>query len=128
MTVPLLSYSEEDMQKAVATYLDGLATVPGVLEWNHPPNEGKHKPQYYKKQNAMGRKKGEPDCVIYTSNEVIFIELKKKGNYPDSTQKARHEKLRALGWKVYVVTAVSPRDAVNQTENILHAHGVKGAA
>ena len=119
-------YSEEDMQEAVATFLDGVSTVPGTLEWNHPPNEGKHKPQYYKKQKRMGMKKGEPDCVIYLSKEIVFIELKKKDNYPDKTQKERHKRLRALGWSVYVVTAVSPEDAVNQVANILKTHGLEG--
>ena len=114
-----MKYLEYDLQCAVAKYLDDIAKVTGKLQWNHPPNEGKHKPQYRVKQAKAGMKAGEPDCIIYHDGKVLFIELKLHGNYLNPNQKTRHEALRRVGCPVYTVTAKTPEHAVEQVELIL---------
>ena len=119
-----MKYFEYDLQCAVASYLDGLGLAGVKLAWSHPPNEGKHKPQYRVKQKKAGMKAGEPDCIIYLEGGVtLFIELKLAGNGLSQSQKDRHGVLRTLGFQVHTVTAKTPQDAVNQVEAILKKAG-----
>lgn len=52
--------SERDEQMRIAEYLDFKGLV-----WNHPPNEGQHKPQYMHIRRLLGVKPGVPDVMIY---------------------------------------------------------------
>ena len=47
---------------------------------------------------------GMPDRIILLPNgKCAFVEVKRKGMKPRPLQMARHEKLRNLGYKVYVL-------------------------
>lgn len=50
---------------------------------------------------------GMPDRLVLLPDGVFaFVELKAPGENPRPLQKARHRKLRALGFKVYVIDSV----------------------
>jgi hypothetical protein len=75
--------SEQEIQVSVVAWLD-LALPSGSLR-HHSPNESLARPQYRKKQNRMGLKKGWPDLELFIQStwfkegkpwSPIFIELK----------------------------------------------------
>lgn len=87
---------EDDLQKAVARYLNSL----GVL-WMHPPNEIKAKVQYMAKRKAMGVKSGVPDVLIFKPNNGfsgLAIELKVGYNKPSDNQLRWLKDLEDNGW------------------------------
>lgn len=101
---------EEGEQIALAQYLDLLG-----VDWLHVPNEGMHKPQYYRKRAKLGVKNGAPDELIFTPPPAVpgavgaAIELKRKpGLGGDGRGRATRDQvawlltLKRLGW----VTAV----------------------
>lgn len=50
---------------------------------------------------------GMPDRLVLLPGGIFaFVELKAPGENPRPLQKARHKKLRALGFKVYVIDSV----------------------
>ena len=56
---------------------------------------------------AMGTVKGFPDLTcLMPGGRVWFFEVKAPGNYPDKTQRALHEHLRGLGFRVAVVRSI----------------------
>ena len=58
---------------------------------------------------------GMPDRIVLLPNgKCGFVEVKQKGMKPRPLQLARHEKLRNLGYKVYVL------DDIKQIGGILH--------
>ena len=56
----------------------------------------------------LGACKGFPDLVVipYATAGVFFLECKAEGNYATPEQKAMHERLRSLGYRVAVVRSV----------------------
>jgi len=69
-----MKYKEDDLQKAVAKYLDLM----GLL-WFHPANERKTKPQAGRRLKLKGVKSGVPDCLIFNPSKRfsgLAIELK----------------------------------------------------
>lgn len=92
--------SEENLQKAVARYLDRL----GVL-WFHSPNEIRAKPQYLKKRKQLGVKSGVPDVCILEPNKDyngLFIELKVGYNKTSEAQELFLDKLGVRAYKTLV--------------------------
>lgn len=89
---------EEDLHKLVVKYLN--LQLPFGAVFHHSPNEGKHKPQYRKKQIAMGMQAGWPDLEIFYDDRVLFIELKAGKNTLSDTQKELHPKLKSNGFNV----------------------------
>lgn len=50
---------------------------------------------------------GMPDRLVLLPDGVFaFVELKAPGENPRSLQKARHRKLRSLGFKAYVIDSI----------------------
>ncbi len=50
---------------------------------------------------------GMPDRLVLLPDGVFaFVELKAPGESPRPLQKARHRKLRSLGFKVYVIDSI----------------------
>jgi hypothetical protein len=96
---------EEDLQRAVAQYLDARGFI-----WFHPANERKTEQRIDKKGRsyspegnklkALGVKPGLPDCVIL--NVRIVIELKIGKNKPTPAQERWLETFRELGWQAHV--------------------------
>lgn len=118
-----LNWSEDDLQIAAASYLDGLEKA-GVLAWNHPPNEGKRDPWYAAKLKKKGMKPGQPDCEIFLNGgKTIFIELKTITNAVTKEQGRRLSFLGKMGYEWHIVLANTPQHAVTQIENILKNAG-----
>ena len=68
------SYQEDDLQMAVAKYLDVLKLV-----WFHPANEREIPPQAGTRVKLKGVKSGVPDCIIFNPSKRfngLAIELK----------------------------------------------------
>ena len=57
---------------------------------------------------AKGAVKGFPDLIVLPWAHIgpVFFEVKAEGNYADKDQKALHERMRALGYKVAVVRSI----------------------
>ena len=56
---------------------------------------------------------GMPDRLVLFRNNLCFVELKAPGKKPGPMQMKRHEMLRGLGFKVYVI------DGTDQVGGIL---------
>lgn len=89
---------EEDLHKVVVKYLN--LQLPFDAVFHHSPNEGKHKPQYRKKQIALGMQAGWPDLEIFYNDIVLFIELKAGKNTLSDSQKELHPRLKSNGFNV----------------------------
>ena len=106
---------EEELQKAVARYLDML----GVL-WFHPPNEIRAKPQYMVKRKQMGVKSGVPDVCILEPNKLykgLFIELKVGYNKLSDNQESWIYELNKRGFKAFV--SYSLDECIEEIDNYL---------
>lgn len=59
---------------------------------------------------------GMPDRLVLMPNGICaFVELKQKGKKPRAIQKWQHERLRKLGYKVFVLDRTSQiDDTINQ--------------
>jgi hypothetical protein len=91
---------EEDLQKAVARFLDTNRVL-----WFHCPNEIKAAPSYLKKRRMLGVKSGVPDVCILEPNKNysgLFIELKVGYNKPSEKQNEWIKKLEKRGYKTLV--------------------------
>lgn len=91
-----MKFKEDNLQKAVAKYLDSL----GVL-WCHVANERKTSFQAGKRLKLKGVKSGVPDCLIFEpKNEFtgLALELKIKPNKPTSNQFVWLNSLYSKGW------------------------------
>jgi hypothetical protein len=92
--------TEDDLQKAVATYLDAVG-----LTWCHVPNEGKRNTVAGKRLKAKGMKAGVPDCLIFNTHgeyDGMAIELKVGRNNQTDTQSEWELKLINCGWSYHV--------------------------
>lgn len=58
------------------------------------------------KAKRKGALPGFPDLIVLTYVGALFLEVKVEGNYADKNQKAMHESMRALGFKVAVVRSI----------------------
>ena len=66
---------EDILHEQIVGYLN--RALPQDVIFYHPANQGKHKPQYQKKLNRMGRLKGVPDlCFILRGGKAAFMEIK----------------------------------------------------
>lgn len=95
-----MKYEEDNLQKAVATYLD----YQNIL-WCHVANERKSTQIAGKRLKEKGVKSGVPDVLIFEPIGVyigLAIELKIKPNKPTSTQLEWLKGLQEKGWSVSV--------------------------
>jgi len=93
-------YLEDDLQMAVAKYLDVL----GVL-WAHCANERKTSLRAGARLKRKGVKSGVPDCLIFEpSGEYcgLAIELKVGYNKPSDTQIQFMLDMEKRGWKTAI--------------------------
>lgn len=77
-------YPEQEMQKAVARFLD--VSLPPQTVFFHIPNGGKRNPGEAAKFKAMGVRAGVPDICIIHRGRSIFIELKTADGKVSKTQ------------------------------------------
>lgn len=110
--------NEEDLQKAVAEYLDHHPATKG--HWFHPPNGGYRHKATAGKLKDQGVKSGVPDVLIvrpflgpngslWDDGEPVdvpfsglAIELKMPKGTVRASQRQWHETLRSCGWRVEV--------------------------
>lgn len=61
-----------------------------------------------KRKKAMGQVAGFPDIVVFPWSHlpVMFFEVKAPGGYASEAQKAIHEQLRVLGYRVALVRSI----------------------
>ena len=58
---------------------------------------------------------GVPDrLLLFPEGKIAFVEMKAPGKHPTKLQRLRHEQLRNLGFRVYVV------DSIDQIGEMLH--------
>ena len=58
---------------------------------------------------------GVPDrLLLFPEGKIAFVETKAPGKHPTGLQRLRHEQLRNLGFRVYVV------DSIDQIGELLH--------
>lgn len=86
---------EDDLQKAVAQYLDHRGYV-----WFHPPNGGFRNKREAQKFKEMGVKPGIPDIIIL--DPQIVIELKIGKNNLTAAQDKWLNQFGSFGWKIYI--------------------------
>ncbi len=89
-------YKEDDLQMAVAKYLDFLSVC-----WCHVANERKTSKIAGLRLKKKGVKSGVPDVLIFEPNDDysgLAIELKIKPNKPTDNQKEWLESLKEKGW------------------------------
>lgn len=97
---PKYQGSEDNLQKAVARYLDLVGAF-----WFHCPNGGSRNGIEAAKLKAMGVKPGIPDCLILDQRHGysgLSIELKVGYNKPTENQLEQFDKLVARNWMVVV--------------------------
>jgi len=97
--------------------VDYLRTVlPPECIVHHARNEinkrGKDIARELAKAKRLGAVAGFPDIVALTYRGALLFEVKAPKEYPSDTQKAIHERLRAMGYRVAVVRSV---DDVRET-------------
>lgn len=85
------------------------AHVPNVIV-HHCRNEINKRGKMIAKELAAAARKGAvkgfPDLIVLPfahCHSPVFFEVKAEGNYADATQKALHEDLRRMGYRVAVV-------------------------
>lgn len=62
---------------------------------------------------AIGGASGYPDRLICTGGgHTAWVEIKSRGKEPNALQLARHEQLRAFGFRVFVVDSRAAVDAL----------------
>lgn len=77
------------------------------------------------KAKIQGMDAGRCDLkILLQGGRTIHIELKRKGGRVSPEQEVWHDRLRAMGFEVYVVKASCPQAAVDGVADILEPHGV----
>lgn len=97
---PKYKGSEDQLQKAVAKYLDLVGSF-----WFHCPNGGSRNGIEAAKLKGMGVKPGIPDCLILDQKHGyagLAIELKVGYNKPSEQQLEVFDKLVQHNWMVVV--------------------------
>lgn len=107
---------EGPVQKAIVDYLRS------VMPWaivHHCKNEINKRGQHIQIELANAKRKGAvtgfPDLLVlpYANIGALFFEVKAEGNYATTEQKAVHEQMRDLGYRVAVVRSIDDvRDAL----------------
>lgn len=83
----------------LVSYLEDLKKLGKVLVYSHTPNETFTPYRNQKTKNyMMGVRSGIPDYVIVTTNDVLFIEMK-RSNKSNKTTKSQKQWLEALADK-----------------------------
>ena len=113
-------FSEDDCQKAQVSYLEFRRETMRDLMFCAIPNAAKRSFRLAALLKALGLVSGAPDLIIWKHGRTVHIENKVKGRNPSDAQKAFGDALKALGHEYHVITAETPKDAVDQLEAILN--------
>jgi hypothetical protein len=102
---------ESPVQRAVVQYLRQVLPPECIVHFakGEIKRGGKTFMIEQAKAKAMGAMPGFPDLVVLpyaSAGGACFMEIKAEGNYASKSQKAMHEQLRALGYRVAVVRSV----------------------
>lgn len=95
-----MRFKEDDLQMAVAKYLDSLKVL-----WVHVGNERKTSFQAGARLKAKGVKSGVPDVLIFdhkNNYSGLAIELKIKPNKPTQNQLAWLKRLKNVNWQTAI--------------------------
>ena len=106
---------EGPIQRSIVSHLRRVLPMAIVHHCKNEINKrGGHIARELQQATLAGVVKGFPDILVlpYAVMGPMFFEVKAPGNYPDSTQKALHETLRNLGYRVAVVRSI---DDVRET-------------
>lgn len=102
---------ETPVQVAIVDYL--RATLPPECIVHHARGEINRGGASFMRELAKAKRKGAlpgfPDLVVLpfaSSGPAIFLEVKAAGNYADKNQKAMHERMKSLGYRVAVVRSI----------------------
>jgi len=116
---------EQALQIACMKYLKELGEVTKKCFSYHPANGGYRTPVEAAILKSMGVVSGVPDIVIHLhGGKSLFVELKaSKGKLTDN-QESVHNILKGFGYRVEVITAEHPQDAVNQLNTIMIEEGI----
>ena len=124
----LMKRPEQDLQRAIASYLEGRKCFARDLAYTHIPNGGRRGRVEAAIFKGMGVVAGAPDFVIWRrGGAVLNIELKAKGGSLSAAQRAFGENLKALGHCYHIVVAETPGQAVDQVARLLDATAGPGA-
>jgi len=104
---------EAPIQRAIVKYL--RAQYPAWIV-HHSKNEinksGKDIAREIGQAKLAGMVVGWPDLIIMAPSHVgpLFFEVKAEGGYPTDAQRAVHDRLRALGYRVGIVRSIADVD------------------
>lgn len=111
-----MRYKEDDLQMAVARYLDVLK-----LTWCHVANERRTSIQQGVRLKKKGVKSGVPDCLIFEAKKGyrgLAIELKVGKNNPSKNQLEWLDKLNNKGWKTAICYSLD--EVINELDKYLN--------
>ena len=95
----LLTKNAEESEKNIEKYVKVQSAARGWL--------------CLKYATAIGGAAGYPDRIICTGGgHTAWVEIKSRGKEPNALQLARHEQLRAFGYRVFVVDSRAAVDAL----------------
>lgn len=104
---------EAPIQRAIVKYL--RAQYPAWIV-HHSKNEinkrGADIAREIAQAKLAGAVTGWPDLIIMAPSHVgpMFFEVKAEGGYPTDAQRAVHDRLRALGYRVGIVRSIADVD------------------
>lgn len=120
-------FCEDDLQKAVVSYLQGRRNAVRDLAYCHIPNSsiglaraGKPDFRLNNHLKSMGLVAGAPDIIIWLPRgRTVSIELKGARGTQNEGQRMFAANLEALGHEYHVVRAETPGQAVNKVVEII---------
>ena len=112
-------FREDDLQKAVVSYLQARRNTVRDLAYCHIPNMAKRGPRLATWLKSMGLVAGAPDLIIWLRGRIVHIELKTLKGHASDNQKTFGDNLKALGYEYHVVAAETPGDAVSKVLAII---------
>jgi len=99
---------EGPIHKAIVAYLRAILPPDNIV--HHSANEGVRGGVRGaldgKRRKEMGQVAGFPDILVLTYRGALFFEVKAEGGRVDASQKAVHEALQKMGYRVAVVRSV----------------------
>jgi len=99
---------ETPVQIAIVEYLRRVLPPDTIV--HHARGEINRGGASFMRELAKAKRKGAlpgfPDLVVLTHQGTLFFEVKAEGNYADKNQKAMHESMTALGYRVAVVRSI----------------------
>ena len=117
-------YHEDDLQKAVAGYLDFVSSATQRFIWFHPTQEAKRSFALAAWLKSMGMKRGPADCILFCEGgRTVHIELKLAAQLT-SMQEEWAEDLKRLGHPSHLVRAKTPGEAVDAIGAVLRLEGL----